>query len=103
MKAARFLLISLLLISLLLLSGTAQGHGTQGHGVPMTASRTTERIVLPDIPVTDQTGRRAGFVSRYGTAGPVIISWALAANWSRPSIMPEASRSRSMRSSLASR
>lgn len=66
-----------LLVSLLL-AGAALGHGSHGHPgqpVPMTASRTTERIVLPDIPVTDQTGRRAGFVSRYAPAGPVIVSF----------------------------
>lgn len=62
----------------LLLAGMAQGHGTHDHGdqsVPMVASRSTERIVLPDIPVTDQTGHRKGFVSRYSPAGPVIISF----------------------------
>ena len=41
-----------LLVSLLM-AGAALGHGSHGHPgqpVPMTASRTTERIVLPDIP-----------------------------------------------------
>ena len=75
MKAAPFLLIPLLLGAGMAQGHGAGGHGAGGHAVPMTASRTTERIVLPDIPVTDQTGRRAGFVSRYAAAGPVIVSF----------------------------
>lgn len=66
------------LLVCLLLAGTAQGHDGHDHAaspVPMVASRTTERIVLPDIPVTDQTGHRAGFVSRYASGGPVIIAF----------------------------
>lgn len=61
-----------------LAAGAALAHGTHDHAggpVPMAASRSTERIVLPDIAVTDQAGRRAGFVSRYGPAGPLIVSF----------------------------
>ena len=42
---------------------------------PMQAARTQERLVLPDIAVTDTHGRSRGFVSRYADAGPVLISF----------------------------
>lgn len=43
--------------------------------VPMQGARSQERLLLPDIPVTDSHGRTRGFVSRYGGAGPVLISF----------------------------
>lgn len=42
---------------------------------PMQGARTQEQLVLPDIPVTDSHGRSGGFVSRYGDAGPLLISF----------------------------
>ena len=41
----------------------------------MQAARSRERLLLPDIAVTDTRGRSRGFVSRYGHAGPVLIAF----------------------------
>lgn len=41
----------------------------------MQSARSQEQLVLPDIPVTDSHGLTGGFVSRYGDAGPVLISF----------------------------
>lgn len=49
--------------------------GPHAPPAPMQVSRATEQIVLPDISVTDQRGDSQGIVSRYGDAGPLIVSF----------------------------
>lgn len=58
-----------------LLPAPALPHAGHGHAAPMESAMTEERLLLPDIPVTDTHGRSAGFVSRYRDAGPVLISF----------------------------
>ena len=51
-------------------------HGTPGHGaIAMEGAMTEEMLRLPDIAVTDSTGKNQGFLSRYEAAGPVLISF----------------------------
>lgn len=64
------------LLALLALPLPALGHeGQHTAPLPMQVSRATERIVLPDIPVTDQRGMTQGFLSRYGPRGPLLVSF----------------------------
>lgn len=66
----------LTLAILLALPLPALGHdGQHAAPLPMQVSRATERIVLPDIPVTDQRGMTQGFLSRYGPRGPLLVSF----------------------------
>ncbi len=54
----------------------AHAHdGPHAAPAPMQVGRATEKIVLPDIQVTDQRGDSRGIVSRYADAGPVILSF----------------------------
>ncbi|WP_295042949.1 SCO family protein [uncultured Paracoccus sp.] len=62
-----------LLLALLPAAGLA--HSGHDHAAPMESALTQESLLLPDIPVTDTRGDTAGFVSRYGDAGPVLISF----------------------------
>lgn len=60
------------------LSGAAPvwAHADHDHAaVQMQATRSSEYLALPDIPVTDTAERREGFVSRYAEVGPVLISF----------------------------
>ncbi|UXU76528.1 MULTISPECIES: SCO family protein [unclassified Paracoccus (in: a-proteobacteria)] len=43
--------------------------------IALRGDRTREHLLLPDLPVTDSTGHRQGFVSRYADAGPVLIAF----------------------------
>lgn len=60
---------------LVLLPALALAHAGHDHAAPMESAFTRENLLLPDIAVTDTHGRSAGFVSRYGDAGPVLISF----------------------------
>lgn len=57
----------------------ASTHGTADHAAhqstAMEGAMAEEMLRLPDIAVTDSHGRTEGFVSRYGQAGPVLISF----------------------------
>lgn len=64
-----------LALLLAMLPAMALPHGGHDHPVPMESAFARERLLLPDIPVTDTQGRRDGFVTRYGDAGPVLISF----------------------------
>ena len=69
MKAAPIFLV-------LGLAAPALAHdGPHSPPAAMQVSRSTERIVLPDIAVADQRGDSRGIVSRYADAGPVIVSF----------------------------
>ena len=68
-------MIRSLALLLALLPATALPHAGQDHAAPMESAMTEERLLLPDIPVTDIQGGTAGFVTRYGDAGPVLISF----------------------------
>lgn len=60
------------------LAGTGVGRGTasdQDANGAMQADQLVERVLLPDIPVTDTKGRRRGFLSRYADAGPLLVSF----------------------------
>lgn len=62
------------LLALLIAATPAWPHADHGAR-PMEVSRREALLRLPDIAVTDTTGRRQGFVSRYAEAGPVLISF----------------------------
>lgn len=64
-----------LALMLALVPAPALAHAGHDHPAPMESAFTQETLLLPDIPVTDTHGRSAGFVSRYGDAGPVLISF----------------------------
>lgn len=64
-------MIRSLLAALLLWSAPALAEAPR----PMQGARGQERLVLPDIPVTDSHGARQGFVSRYAAAGPLLIAF----------------------------
>lgn len=65
-----------LALLLALLPAVALAHSGHDHAAaPMESALTEERLLLPDIPVTDTQGETAGFVTRYGDAGPILISF----------------------------
>jgi protein SCO1/2 len=65
-----------LTLTALLTAPAALAHGPGGHhATPMESALTEEQLLLPDIGVTDSHGRTEGFVTRYGDAGPVLISF----------------------------
>ncbi|WP_207101951.1 SCO family protein [Paracoccus shandongensis] len=68
-------MIRALSLGLALLPALALAHAGHDHATPMESAFVQETLLLPDIPVTDTQGRSAGFVSRYGDAGPVLISF----------------------------
>lgn len=57
-----------------LLAG-AGAASEQDANASMQADQLVERVVLPDIPVTDARGQRRGFLSRYANAGPLLVSF----------------------------
>lgn len=65
----------LALLLLCALPSALAGHDGHDHGTAMQGARTEENLLLPDIPVTDSRGRTRGFVSRYGDAGPLLVSF----------------------------
>ncbi|TGN36888.1 SCO family protein [Paracoccus liaowanqingii] len=69
--------LALVLASVLALAG-ANAAAHEGHVHPpataMSEALSREHLLLPDIPVTDATGATEGFRTRYGQAGPVLIS-----------------------------
>ncbi|MFT4012704.1 MAG: SCO family protein [Paracoccus sp. (in: a-proteobacteria)] len=69
--------MSLRLAALLLPFLCLPAPAHQGHvrAIPMQADRAEEHLALPDIPVTDSRSRSQGFVSRYGDAGPLLVSF----------------------------
>ncbi|MBA4490499.1 SCO family protein [Paracoccus sp. S1E-3] len=65
----------LFLLTLALAAPALAHDGPHSAPAPMQVGRSTEKIVLPDIAVTDQTGKVQGIVSRYADGAPVIVSF----------------------------
>lgn len=66
-------------LALVLALAGAEAAAHEGHdhapATVMSDALSLEQLLLPDIPVTDATGATQGFRTRYGQAGPVLISF----------------------------
>lgn len=70
---------ALLLVLAAILPGPARTHEGHDHPpVPAQAVFPAERLSPPDLPVTDRFGTTKGFVSRYGGAPMLVVSFTYA-------------------------
>ena len=67
-------MIACLAVLFLLLAPSAVAQGVQQ--MVMAAGAPVERLVLPDIPVTDASGRQQGIVSRFAGEGALLIAFS---------------------------
>lgn len=62
-------------VLLALLAGGAHAHEDHHHAA-QPAAFTTERLSLPNVPVTDRFGTADGFLDRFAGAGPLLVSFS---------------------------